>query len=561
MTHNKGSDETTVGRRRAGQRGAGSRVAAGQRGSIVASVAEIVAAYPEATEALLSDAVKRRPDEALRIVVACIKANPSSAAEVLRIVRESPFLKAKVTMDNLMGVLLPDLLDLERAETRQEEAAVASHEAEPASAMPSQEPDTAGPAEPSPTQPESLVDDHWVPSDEFTEPVVAALRRAREAALMNRELQEIIEESRAEKDEDEESDGRPPLLEATPGRAAWEIPSEMRAPDEPQSEPPTLEPSRPEEPKTEEPRAGEPGPDEAAGSEAPALDETDGTVLRLYPEFDEADFDEPAGDDSEFEGPEFDGPDFDEPSLEEAVFGDEEAVVAAARDPDPEPQRPMVAPMAAAVEPESVAAESAELAFSDYLSGGVPRHAPLILSGFEDQQPGPSELGPAGLRRDERPEAPADSSDSEPARGPVPVPPRAVTVIGPAEAGNTLTASKMKQAVLRLEGFPSQASLWGLVTDSGSFELVLRLPEGTDRVVARIDDMVRHPDALAEVEFADRKLNLQDLIIGVDLFRPGGPEDPGSSPEPERAADDGVVDIRPFDRAASDYRGRGDLDA
>ena len=558
MTHNKGSDDTTVGRRRVGHRGAGSRGGAAQRGSIVASVAEIVAAYPEATEALLSDAVKRRPDEALRIVVACIKANPSSAAEVLRIVRESPFLKAKVTMDNLMGVLLPDLLDLERAETRQEQAAAASGEAEPAEEAPRQQPDAAAPAEPpdSPKQPKSLVDDHWVPSDEFTEPVVAALRRAREAALMNRELQEIIEESRAEKDEDEESADRPPLLEATPGRAAWEIPSEMLVPDEPLSEPPTIEPTRAEEPKSEERSADEPVSDEAARPETPAPDEADGTVLRLYPEFDEADFDEPGDDSIEFEGP-----DFDEPSLEEAVFGDEEAVVAAARDPDPAPERPTATPMAAAVEPESVSPESAELTFSDYLSGGVPRHAPLILSGFEDQQPGPSELGPAGLRREERSEAPAESDASEPARGPVPVPPRAVTVIGPAEAGNTLTASKMKQAVLRLEGFPSQASLWGLVTDSGSFELVLRLPEGADRVAARIDDLVRHPDALAEVEFADRKLNLQDLIIGVDLFRPGGPEDPGSSPEPERAAEDGVVDIRPFDRAASDYRGRGELDA
>ena len=537
MTHRKAPDDTTEGRRRADPLRATARISSRERSSIVASVAEIVAAYPEATEALLSDAVKRRPDEALRIVVACIKANPAGAAEVLRIVRESPFLKAKVTMDNLMGVLLPDLLDLERAELQEAAAAVPETPATPETPAETPAPESDGVppaegtvAEPASEAPPAVEEENGNNGDDFTEPVVAALRRAREAALMNQQLQDTI----AEQESDGEPSAGPPLLNATPGPAAWEVPSAFFQSEDSAESEDTVE-----------------SEDDA---EAAADDDVDdGTVLHLYPEFD----------DDEAE-PEAEPEPVPEPEPES------EAIILPAPTPEPEPEPELESEPLSEAEPEpEVIARSPEpesddlgpedddpdsddLTFADYLSGGVPDHAPLLFGLTGDPLPGPSERQPA-------------AAESEPedavARGPVPVPPREVTVITPEDKLRELDARGLNQAVVRLEGFPADASLWGLVTDSGNFEVVLRTIDGEDRVVARFDDMVRHPEALSEIEIADRKLNLQDLIIGVDLFRPGGPEDPVEAPPEPSPSDDVVADIRAFERAASDYRGRGDLDA
>ena len=554
MTDRKASDDTTDDRRRADPlRGAGR-----QRSSIVASVAEIVAAYPDATEALLSDAVKRRPDEALRIVVACIKANPAGAAAVLKIVRESPFLKAKITMDNLMGVLLPDLIDLERAE-RQQAAAAES----PSPAAPAEPPEAAPGAEP---EAERLMDpdiddENGAAGDDFTEPVVAALRRAREAALMNQQLQETAAEREAGDPEDL-ARAVPPLLDATQGPAAWEVAAPSPAEESP-NEPDDLGESL--DALVEE----EDGAEQAGEPEETAI----GRVLRLYPELGGAERDDP-----EPEAPEAPEPDDDQqpaPVPEVIALGDQSeapAVIALGDESDgPLEREAHGAPEASwAPDAQSFAPQADDdLTFADYLSGGLSDQEPLLFGLPSDPLPGPSERLPGTTAAEALRESDRAADSAGVARGPVPVPPREVTVIKPDEPLRVLQGQALNKALLRVEAVPAGASLWGLVTDDGSFEIVLRSLQGEDRVVARIDDMVRHPEALAEVEIADRKLNLQDLIIGVDLFRPGGPEDPVEEPEQEEfgaqpadeLGDDVVADIRAYGRAASDYRGRGDLDA
>lgn len=597
MTDRKASDDSTEDRRRADPLRATARPAARRSSSIVASVAEIVAAYPEATEALLSDAVKRRPDEALRIVVACIKANPAGAAEVLRIVRESPVLKAKITMDNLMGVLLPDLIDLERAEMRKAGAA--------AQAAPERRPPAPEPGPPADEARDSVGDPEiYDENGDFTEPVVAALRRAREAALMNQQLQDTV----AQQEADEAGLGptfTPPLLNATPGQAAWEVlatagddddeaasepahadeiaaeavageteevasvedaaiwsdpseeedgvaapPSPPRATDEVDETeirdyaPPDIvrglsdaeaflrEASRGAAPDAE--RADEAGAESGDESGAEPEDEPESQVLRLYPDLD-TDFDEDDEDD------------------------EEEAVAEPAPAPLPEVIALGADPQAEAGALESPEEESDDVTFADYLSGGVAEDAPLLFGLAGEPLPGPSERRPPAAGEG------AEAAEQAVARGPVPVPPREVTVIAQGEPLRQLEAEQMHQAVIRLEGFPAGASLWGLVTDDGSFDVVLRRLDGEDRVVARINDIVRHPEALGEIEIDDRKLNLQDMIIGVDLFRPGGPDSPVEAPDEHEheyeAGDEVVADIRAYGRAASDYQGRGDLDA
>ena len=589
MTDRKASDDTTDDRRRADPLRATARPSARQRSSIVASVAEIVAAYPEATEALLSDAVKRRPDEALRIVVACIKANPAGAAEVLRIVRESPFLKAKITMDNLMGVLLPDLIDLERAERQAVAESVRSEPAQTAPAEPAQplpaeptrpphdrpeappreidrsaEPATvkdedAANSDPAETPPGDHDDENGVVGDDFTEPVVAALRRAREAALMNQQLQETV----AEHEGDDQALGvepRPPLLNATPGPSAWEVLS-VAADDDSSSE-----------------------PDEIAGGDDEDVD-GDNTVLHLYPEFDEEETEDETASEVVARSPESDIEPSRPADVESAVAAQSESErqvgsvleppseIEARSDPLTEappkpateseaevgPADPLEHPVGsepAPTEPEITEPLSDELGFAGYLSGGVPEGAPLLFGLAGDPLPGPSEK-----LMSEFADGAGEESDSEVATGPVAVPPREVTVITPSDGLRALNAREMSHDVVQLEGFPAGASVWGLVTEDGNFEVVLRTLDGEDRVVARIDDIVRHPEALAEIELADRTLNLQDLIIGVDLFRPGGPEGPAEAPSESPPDDDIIADIRAFERAASDYRGRGDLDA
>ena len=569
MTHRKAPDDTTDGRRRADPLRATARPSSRERSSIVASVAEIVAAYPEATEALLSDAVKRRPDEALRIVVACIKANPAGAAEVLRIVRESPFLKAKVTMDNLMGVLLPDLLDLERAELQEATSAVPTTPATPetpapplAEASDGEQPMESATVELTPEAAPPAAEENGNNGDDFTEPVVAALRRAREAALMNQQLQDTI----AEQESGGEPAAGPPLLNATQGPAAWEVPSaffESEDSAESEAEDDVVSAEAEDELVVAE---AEDDADEGADGDA-----DDGTVLHLYPEFDEEE-DEPV---AEAESAPISEPEpesepiilpaptpepaaTDLPVVEPGPEPELEPEAVEETEPEPEPEPEVIAssskPESDKLVPSDDEPDSDDLTFADYLSGGVPDHAPLLFGLTGDPLPGPSEREPAVA---------ASEPEDEPAvaRGPVPVPPREVTVITPEDRLREFDAGTLNQAVVRLEGFPADASLWGLVTDSGNFEVVLRTIDGEDRVVARFDDMVRHPEALSEIEIADRKLNLQDLIIGVDLFRPGGPEDPVEAlPEPS-PVDEVVADIRAFERAASDYRGRGDLDA
>ncbi len=566
MTQNKPPDDRTEGRRRADPLRATARPGASQGSSIVASVAEIVAAYPEATEALLSDAVKRRPDEALRIVVACIKANPAGAAEVLRIVRESPFLKAKITMDNLMGVLLPDLVDIERAE----QAVTAATAVEAAKRSES-------PAAPVAAKAEAQEEPNG--NDDFTEPVVAALRRAREAALMNQQLQETVQDHETT-DPEQGPALIPPLLHATRGSGTWEVPGDGDpADDRPEEAAATVEPLDVGPPPSdvaadeddviaEASLADEIGDAEIEGhdeddDEEPVVETAASQVLHLYPDLNEVE--DPVVDDPV--------PVPTEPRLADDIelAPEPDSVTELESEPVTEPATEINAPLPVA-EPESD-----DLVFADYLSGGVDDDRPLLFGLSGEPLPGPSEGRPLKMMSASQADAPDDPAETQgeaamapgPMAGPVPVPPRDVTVIAAGEPRRSLDAGQMNQAVLRLEGFPQDASLWGLVGEDGSFEIVLRLIDGEDRVVARIDDMVCHPEALGEVEIADRKLNLQDLIIGVDLFRPGGPEDPVEAPAegPVETPAEGppseevVADIRAFERAASDYRGRGDLDA
>lgn len=99
----------------AADRRSGPTAPKGRKGDRIAEqVAEVVRRYPEVTEALLADAVGRDPDQALRIVVACIKANPTAAGRILDFVRRSSVLKDRVRLGTLMAAFLPQIMSSDR---------------------------------------------------------------------------------------------------------------------------------------------------------------------------------------------------------------------------------------------------------------------------------------------------------------------------------------------------------------------------------------------------------------------------------------------------------------